>query len=418
MPSIKAKITKRALKLLPAKRDAEFLLWDTELKGFCVRGYKSGRNIYAIRYKRRHDQGWHKIADVEVMTPEQARKEAKQILAGVAVGELPKPPEVDRDAPKNISQLIDKYLTDGPIDRPDKRQSSWDNDSGYLNNHARPLIGKKKLAELRPADLSKFQDDVLRGKSARPKKSGKGRAIRGGRGAAVHAVRSLSAALGWAVEKEWIESNPTSKIQKLKDGTRERYLSESETKRLATAIKSLLTEGKITQDQIDALNLVSLTGARRGEILGLKWDEVKLTARLLLLPPTRHKTGGVNHPKAISLSSIAASILEKRRNQHSESEEFVFPSKQSRSGHIEQVRHTWLKIKERAQIKNMTIHDFRHSYASFAINDGAPLAHIGANLGHKRASTTERYAHLRAGVGAKVAETVGSTYEKAGIGQT
>ena len=414
MSSIKAKITKRALKLLPKTRETEFLLWDTELKGFCVRGYKSGRNIFAIRYKRGLDQGWHKIADVDIMAPEQARNEAKQILAGIARGELPKKPQIDTDTPRNISQLIDKYLKEGPVDRPDKRQSSWDNDKGYLNNHARPLIGKKKLADLRPSDLSKFQDDVLHGKSARKKKPGKGRAVRGGRGAAVHAVRSLSSALGWSVERGWIESNPASRIKKLKDGKRDRYLSESETIRLVGAIQKLLGEGKITQDQIEILNLVALTGARRGEILGLKWNEVLLDKKLLLLPPLRHKTGGANHPKAIPLSSTASEILLSRLNREQSTDEFVFPSDRSKSGHVEQVRHTWEKLKERAHIDDMTIHDFRHAYASFAINDGAALAHIGANLGHKRISTTERYAHLQAGIGAGVAEAVAKTYAQHG----
>lgn len=414
MPSVKSKITKRALKLIPDNRGSEFFLWDTELKGFCVRAYKSGRNIYAIRYKRGFDQGWHKIADAEIMTPEQARKEAKQLLAGVARGDLPKPPEIHSSMPRTVAQLIDAFLLQGPIDRPDKRQSSWDNDKRYLNNHARPLLGKKPYGELKPADIARFQDDVLKGKSARPPKNKKGHGVRGGRGAAVHAVRSLSAALGWAVDREWIDANPVSKIKKMKDGSRERYLSKDETIRLVAAIEELLVEKEITQDQIDILNLVALTGARRGEILALKWNEVYFERSLLLLPPARHKTGGVNHPKAIPLSTAAIEILANRAESDERSSEFVFPSPRSKSGHIEQVRHSWDKLKERSKISGMTIHDFRHAYASFAINDGASLAHIGANLGHKRISTTERYAHLRAGVGANVAEIVGKTYAEAG----
>ncbi|GJL96066.1 MAG: integrase [Hyphococcus sp.] len=410
MPSVKSKITKRTLKLIPENRDAEFFLWDTELKGFCVRAYKSGRSIYAVRYKRGYDQGWHKIADADVITPEQARKEARQLLAGVARGELPKPPAVDSGAPRTVAQLIDAFLAKGPIDRPDKRQSSWDNDKGYLNNHARPLLGKKPIKELKPSDIAKFQDDVLNGKSARQPINKKGRGVRGGRGAAVHAVRSLSAALGWAVDREWIDTNPVSRIKKMKDGSRERYLSKDETNRLMTAIDMLLEKEEITHDQIDILNLVALTGARRGEILALKWVEVDLERNLLLLPPARHKTGGVNHSKAIPLSAPASAILTKRNDANDQSPEFVFPSERSQSGHVEQIRHTWDKLKTCAKISNMTIHDFRHAYASFAINDGAALAHIGANLGHKRISTTERYAHLRTGVGSSVAETVGKTY--------
>src|SRR5690606_12986745 len=110
------------------------------------------------------------------------------------------------------------YLEEGPRDRPDKRASSWANDKCYLNNHVRVLLGKRIVDELRPKDISQFQNDVLNGKSARKKPAGLGKPVKGGAGAAVHAVRSLSATLGWAVERELISGNPCDRIRKMQDG--------------------------------------------------------------------------------------------------------------------------------------------------------------------------------------------------------
>ena len=76
-------------------------------------------------------------------------------------------------------------------------------------------------------------------------------------------------------------------------------------------------------------------------------------------------------------------------------------------------RTAFMKIKERAKLDDFNIHDFRHAYASFAINDGVSLKEIGANLGHKKQSTTERYAHLLVETRRPVTEGVEAIYKQA-----
>ncbi|HRX39536.1 MAG TPA: integrase arm-type DNA-binding domain-containing protein, partial [Parvularculaceae bacterium] len=244
---LKAKITKRSVDALKASSGKEERLWDTELNGFCVRAYPSGRKVYSITYRMRGRFRWYSIGKHgDPWTAEEARKEAKSLFGEIAKGI---DPGATKAAAKSkaitVAKLIDMYLEEGPRDRPDKRASSWANDKSYLNNHARVLIGRREIETLKPKDLAKFQNDVAAGKSARKKPKGRGKAVTGGKGAAAHAIRSLSAALGWAVERELIQSNPCDKMRKLQDGVRERYLSSEEAKRLFKAIRDLQSDGVI-----------------------------------------------------------------------------------------------------------------------------------------------------------------------------
>ena len=80
-------------------------------------------------------------------------------------------------------------------------------------------------------------------------------------------------------------------------------------------------------------------------------------------------------------------------------------------GYIRDIRHSWLKICARMGLQDFRIHDLRHAYASFAINAGESLQNIGANLGHTRTTTTERYAHLVIDTRRPVADGVAAAYE-------
>jgi len=410
---LKSRITKRSVDALDASVGKEVRLWDAELNGFCVRCYPSGRKVYAVTYRIKRRFRWFMIGKHgDPWTAEEARNEAKVLLGEVAKGNDPGTEKTASNVKAiTVSKLIDMYLEEGPRDRPDKRNSSWANDKCYLDNHARILIGRRVIEDLKPKDIAQFQSDVATGKSARVKPKGRGKPVTGGRGAATHAVRSLSAALGWAVERELIRENPCNRIRKMQDGVRERYLSLEEAKRLFQAIKDLQSEGKIFEDQVDCIELISYTAARRSEIQGLRWKEVDFERRFLILPPLRHKTGGVNKPKVLPLPARCIAVLNRRRKAAAEDAEFVFPTSQSEPGHITNIRHSWGQIQKRAKLEDFRVHDFRHAYASFAINSGQSLKLIGANLGHKKASTTERYAHLLVEARRPVADHIESIYE-------
>lgn len=406
------KLTKRAVDAFGAKSGERSRLWDSEIKGLCLLAYPSGRKVYCVGYTHRGRYRWCTIGQHGApWTPDTARDKAKEILGEVAAGKDPAAAQRDRRSERalTIRAMIDLYLKEGPLEKPDKRASSWTVDKSNLNN-ARRLIGHRVADELKPRDISKFQDDVLTGKAAAPAKNSSRRA-RGGRGAAIHAVRALSAMFNWAIRQELLKENPCDKITKLQDGARERYLTRNEARRLFSAIDDLLDTEEITQDQVDCLEIVSYSAARHGEIRALKWREVDFDRGLLLLPPARHKTGGTNTPKVIVMTRRIRDILTRRATLAMPDASFVFPAR-GKKGHLTNLRTAWLKIVAEAKIEDFRIHDFRHAYASFAINSGHSLKMIGANLGHKRASTTERYAHLLIDARRPVAEEIQSAYDE------
>lgn len=97
--------------------------------------------------------------------------------------------------------------------------------------------------------------------------------------------------------------------------------------------------------------------------------------------------------RRIVLSPPALEILERRRPETKKADGFVFPAIKG-DGHAIGIRRAFVKVCERAEIEGVRIHDLRHSFASFAIADGASLFLVGKLLGHASTQTTERYAHL------------------------
>lgn len=409
MPTTNGKMRQADIDGLPDKPAKEYVLADGYLTGFCIRCYPSGRKIYAVRYATKRRNGWVKIGSVAVNSLDEARAEAMIILGNIEKGDLPpRRGDANHEPPQTINELVERWLTEGPQDRPDKREGSWYRERNTLRNHVLPLIGHWHPEEVRTATLAKLQRDVADGKTARWGKS-KTRPVSGGPSAGAHAVRAISAAFGWAVEREWLIRNPAAGVKKLPDGARHRFLTQAQAIRLFEVIDELVGEEVVMPVQADCIKLIALTGARSGEIRALKWSEVDWDRQLIMLPPTRHKTGGNNIPKSIPLSAPALDILIERQAAKYVDDEYVFVA-YSMFGYLRDIRHSWLKICERVGLVDFRIHDLRHAYASFAINAGESLQNIGANLGHKRTTTTERYAHLMVKTRRPVADGVANAY--------
>jgi integrase len=134
---------------------------------------------------------------------------------------------------------------------------------------------------------------------------------------------------------------------------------------------------------IAAVRLLILTGARRGEILGLEWEHVDLDAACLRLSDS--KEGGA---KVIPLGAHALDVLARLPRRSS----WVLPTAAG-DGPVS-LSKPWNRIRKRAGLEDVRLHDLRHSFASVGVAGGDSLFIVGSILGHKRASTTERYAHL------------------------
>jgi integrase len=225
--------------------------------------------------------------------------------------------------------------------------------------------------------------------------------VRGGTGAAVRAMRTLSAMFSWAVWREFMDSNPATKVQKLRETPRERPITTEEARRLWSILEEAQTAWVIAPAHADTIRLIMLTGARRNEIAELAWSEVDFEHSRLLLPPVRTKMGVLNKARTIVLSDAAREILERQPRQST----YVFPSKVDGKAMVG-VNKAWLKVRALAGLDDVRLHDLRHSFATFAVEDGASLYLVGKALGHKSAVSTERYAHPRDAAAHEIAQKI------------
>jgi integrase len=375
--------------LKPKGDGTDLVLWDSDLRGFGARVKPSGVISYLVQY--RNAQGRSRRLTVGrhgVLTPEEARTEARKALAEVTRGG---DPAEERDTARRdptIQELCDLYLADGPAARPTKKASSWAADYSGIRRHIVPLLGRKHLAGLTRADVERFQRDVTDGRTAADEKTGpRGRAIvRGGPVTAARTTSVLAAILSFAVERGLRPDNPAQGVERNKSRKIERFLSTRELARLGEVLADAQNLPGNPM-MIAAIRLLLLTGCRKNEILRLRWDWVDMERGALRLPDS--KTGA----KVVPLGAPALAIL--ARLPRHEGSPWVLPATRG-NGHLIGLQRAWRKIAKAADLDDVRLHDLRHGFASVAVAAGSSLYLLGKVLGHTHARTTERYAHLDA----------------------
>jgi integrase len=382
-----AKITKRFVDRLTAG-PSDVVHWDDALSGFGVRVKPSGAQTYVVQYRNGVGQSKRlTLAKVGVLTPEEARREAVAALASVAKGKDPVADKRAQRADLTVAALVERYLDEGRADKPTKKASSWAIDASNLRRLVVPLLGRRHLACLTRSDVQKFQRDVTEGKSAGDVEGAKKRGrirVRGGAGTAWRATAVLSAMLGWAVGRGFRADNPAEGVQLNKLAKRERFLTDEEVNRLGEALVALQKQGA-NPASLAIIRLLLLTGARRDEIAGARWEHVDFQRGVLLLPDS--KTGA----KAVPLAAPALEVLSKLTRD--DVSPWVFPAARG-DGHHVGVPKVWRKLSKMVGLKGVRLHDLRHTHASVGVALNQSLFIVGKILGHKRPQTTEKYAHL------------------------
>ncbi len=182
-------------------------------------------------------------------------------------------------------------------------------------------------------------------------------------------------------------SNPRKHIKKYPEEKRERFLSPAELKRVGEVLREMEQEGIEFPSSIAAVRLLTLTGCRLGEIMTLQWVHVDIAGKALRLPDS--KTGA----KIVHLGQPAVEVLEKIERV-AENPWVIVGAKAS--ARLTDLQPFWQRVRARAGLKDVRIHDLRHTFASTAVSSGQGLPMIGKLLGHTQVQTTARYAHLAA----------------------
>ena len=188
-------------------------------------------------------------------------------------------------------------------------------------------------------------------------------------------------------KKEWrlIERNPVSDIAKKKEGRgRTRFLSDAERTKLLAVCESS------AWPQLHTLVVLAITtGARRGELITLKWDAIDLKAGKAIVTETKN-----GEPRTLPLVGKALEALRALKLQGSAASPYVFPNPSGFPGYFDHFDHRWRDALTAAELEGFRFHDLRHCCASYLAANGASLLEIADVLGHKTLAMVRRYSHL------------------------
>jgi len=359
------KLTKRTVDALAADAK-DYFVWDTLIAGFGIRIMPSGAKTYQAQYRkggrtRRISLGRH-----GTLTVEQARLLAKEVLGDVAKGENPAEDIAQHRKAPTVAALCERFFQAHVMERC--KPSTQGEYRRAIDMFINPALGNFKLVDLERKDVAelhhKFRD--------KPYQANRTLGV---------LSKMFNLAEVWGLRPDG--SNPCRHVPKYREHKRERYLSQVELQRLGQVLAEAERDGSETPHMIAAFRLLILTGCRLGEIQTLQWGFI--TDQGMELPDT--KTGA----RRIPLPSAARAVLSALPRV--DGNPYVIVGKVA-GKHATDFQHPWRRIRERAGLAGVRIHDLRHTYASNAVSSGMPIQMVGRLLGHTQIQTTMRYAHL------------------------
>ena len=383
---MKFKFTNQALRALKPRVNY-YQIYDTDLKGFCARVQPSGKINFFVRVRSFNNTNRPKEFTIgeyaNPLTLMVARERASDALIKLSAGIDPGATRSENDIP--LSEFAPLYSSE--TDHR-KKPRSIEAEQSLLKRHILPRMGKLYVGKISKADISSFMRSVANQKKPiiEPTKSRGKAVVTGGVATANRARDVLSSMMTHAIDIGLRSDNPVSLVKPFKKTKRERYLSGEEFSRLGQALKACKDGGE-NIFAIRAIQLLLLTGARKTEILSLKWGYIDRENRIAKLPDS--KTGA----KPLYLPDAAIEMIDALPRL--EGSEWVFPSLKT-EGHLIGLQKVWERIRTKAGLEDVRIHDLRHSFASVGAMSGQSLFIVGKILGHSNSATTQRYAHLSA----------------------
>ena len=298
------------------------------------------------------------------ITIDQARRLAANINAkaaeGVNIAEVKRAHKAER----TFGELFTEYL-----DRHAKSQKrTWEEDDQRYKQYLTKPLRNKKLSAITHATIAGIHSSI----------TNDGHPV-----VANRVLALVSSVFGRAIEWGLADHNPAKGIRRNREASRARFLQADELPRFFKALAAETNE--VIRDYI----LVSLlTGARRDNVLSMRWKEIALSRAEWQIPRTKNGTA-----QTVTLSAEVVAILKSREKAAAKGADFVFPG-DGESGHLVEPKKGWKRVLARAGIEDLRIHDLRRTLGSWQAKTGASLAIIGKSLNQKNVQTTQIYARL------------------------
>jgi integrase len=360
-----AKLTDSGIKKLPAPHTGNKVHYDSEVAGFGCRVTAAGAKSFVLNYRTTAGrERRYTIGSCTEWAATAARAEAKRLKLEIrANGYDPVGALAEIRGAPTVADLCDRYVAEH---LPKKRASSVAEDRSLINQWILPELQHHRVAEIGFADIDSLHRKITRA----------GTPYRANRVLAV-----LSKMFSLSIRWRWRTDNPCHGVERNQEHKRVRYLSADELGRLSAALAAYPD-----QHAANAIRLLLLTGARRGEVLSARWKEFNLEAGEWVKPgaATKQKT-----EHRIPLSAPARQMLAGMPRTG----EFLFPGPGAFGCRVD-LNKPWATICESAGLSGVRLHDLRHTYASVLASAGLSLHVIGGLLGHTQPQTTARYAHL------------------------
>jgi len=377
------KISKTAIdRLKHDGRKGHHVLWDSEIPGFGVRVFPTGAKTFVYRFRVGGRRGYRTIGKYGPLTLTEAREMARLLYVGLQQGS---DPSRSREKELTVAELGERYMRIHA--RPKKK--SAEKDQALLTHHLVPALGTKPARSVTRGDVARLHDKISQKHPV----------------AANRVLSLVSKMWAFADQRELVPAghpNPGRGIERNKETKRERYVTAEEMPALADAIRA--EPNPIIRGMFW---LYILTGLRKSELLYAKWEDLTTldtprgNVRLLRIEDT--KSG---KPHTLPLPAVAAELLDRIPRRAGGGLIFAGPNGKPMSADS-----AWKRIRKKAGIEDVRVHDLRHTTISLMVQNGVPLAIAGEVANHSAPSVTAGYAHHAMDPVRDALETVGGLLE-------
>lgn len=374
MPNLNDKF----IKSLPLPKGKHKIYWDDRLIGLGIRITDNSAKSFVLRYVINGRERKYTLGGYPALSYSAARDMAIQLKGEITKGHDPLDERQAIHSTPTVKQLAEDFLKAKekvlcPSTLKDYREF-------FFKKHIVPKFGNLKIDSIGKKEIENFH----RSFSETPRMGNR-------------VLEIMRVMFNTAVSWEILEKNPTQGIKKFPEHKRERYLSEDEIGRLTKVL-----DAEPNQMSADIIRLILLTGSRKGEVLSARWQDFE--GEVWAKPAFLTKQNKISR---IPLSQEAVDILQKMKtkivsekklatftdNRIVSTKQYLFYNTQTKT-HQKDIKRFWLEVCKKAKIKDATIHDLRHTFASILVSNGIGLEVIGKLVGHSNIRTTQRYVHL------------------------
>lgn len=339
--------------------------YDTKERGLVLLVTSNGVKTFYLLTKIQGRTLRIKIGRFPELTVTNAREVAQTYKAQLAKGEDPEVKKKQLKAELTLGELFKMFME--RYSKPQKQ--SWKEDERTINKYYHHWFNRK-LSAISKYDVSLYHNQ-----------------LRAKRGIYVanRMLERLKAMYNKAIEWGWNGENPAIGIKMFKETKRERFILPHEFQSFFAAVEAE------PDPHIRAFFLLLLyTGARRSNVLAMRWDQIDWQLKFWRIPLT--KSG---EPQTIPLTDVAIKVLKALKEADNNASPWVFPSATSASGHFMDPKKAWQRLLKKANLQNLRIHDLRRTLGSYMTMNNTSLHIVGKALGHHSSDATEVYARLQ-----------------------